>query len=561
MDPRRHARAKEIFLEVIGLSEEERAPMLADLCGSDAELQKEVRSLVDHHRDDSLIETTGQETLPPRAALLEETVDVPNTGALWKLGSGEPKLHDGYEVGEYRVRAVLGTGAFGTVYSAVQPLIDKHVAIKVLNFHYSADPEVVSRFIAEARAVNKIGHSAIIDIFSFGQLRDGRHYYVMELVEGRTLKERIKEDGKIPLDETLEILSPIARALHAAGEAGIAHRDIKPANILLGEIEGNLRPKLLDFGIAKLSDEHEPGHRTNTGTTLGTPSYMSPEQCSGKSVDHRADIYAFAVVAFQMLTGELPFTGPNEFMIMAGHVNDEPPMAKDIEPTIPTAVSDLLRRMLAKDPDDRPATLADAWAQLEAAAAEPTESAAAMTAPVMDSLTAEALPVVPPASNRRFSLYGAIAVVAAVGIGLAASQMSSPKSEPQPQPAKPAKAPEPAKAAPALAAERTRVVLELRGVPDGARILDADGKVLHEGAGDMAVDRGTEPLEVVVEAEGFDSKTVVVTPDEDQVVAVNLERKKRRRVKRKKPKTKPSSPKPADPGAIDSDPHDLDPWE
>src|SRR5262245_5910185 len=188
-------------------------------------------------------------------------------------------LQPGTTVGEYQVEGKLGEGGFGAVYRAVHPLIGKHAAIKVLNRQYSSNPQMVSRFIAEARAVNQIRHKSIIDIFSFGTLEDGRQYYVMELLEGVTLDKFIKRNGRLSPEVAIPVLRSVARALDAAHAAGIAHRDLKPENIFLTfDEDGVIVPKLLDFGIAKLlGDSALTGHRTRTGTPMGTPHYMSPE--------------------------------------------------------------------------------------------------------------------------------------------------------------------------------------------------------------------------------------------------------------------------------------------
>src|SRR5262249_52669990 len=209
------------------------------------------------------------------------------------------------QVGEYRTESKLGEGGFGGVYNAVHPLIGKSAAIKVLNRQYSSNPQMVSRFIAEAKAVNQIRHRNIIDIFSFGQLDDGRQYYVMEYLDGEPLDALLDRHGKLALVEALPILRGIARALDAAHAKGVAHRDLKAENVFLATDSdgGGVWPKLLDFGIAKLmAPEDGVKHKTRTGTPVGTPYYMSPEQCRGRDVDHRTDIYAFGVLAYLMLT-------------------------------------------------------------------------------------------------------------------------------------------------------------------------------------------------------------------------------------------------------------------
>jgi serine/threonine-protein kinase len=281
----------------------------------------------------------------------------------------------GTAVGEYTIEYLLGVGGFGAVYRAVQPLIGKAVAIKVLNRACSANPQVVSRFIAEARAVNQIQHRNIIDIFGFGQLGDGRHYYVMELLNGQPMDAWLGERGPIPLAQMLPILRPLARALDAAHAKGIAHRDLKPENVFLvrdpsadpDDPADAPFPKLLDFGIAKLLDpearEHAD-HRTHTGTPIGTPAYMSPEQCKGRDVDHRTDIYSFGVMVFRMLTGQLPFTGGGFMEIAFKQMSEAPPRPSSIVP-VPAGLDERVLWFLEKDAARRPATLAAGVRALE----------------------------------------------------------------------------------------------------------------------------------------------------------------------------------------------------
>jgi serine/threonine protein kinase len=192
-------------------------------------------------------------------------------------------LAPGTMVGKFRVEAKIGEGGFGTVYRAVND-IDKVGAIKVLRLRYSADPEMVSRFKAEARAVNQIRHKNIIDIFEFGALPDGRQYYVMEYLGGMPLDEYLEQVHHLELAAALPILRGIARALDAAHGKGIAHRDLKPENVfLVNDEDRGLEPKLLDFGIAKLlHNQGEQSHKTRTGAPIGTPYYMSPEQARGR---------------------------------------------------------------------------------------------------------------------------------------------------------------------------------------------------------------------------------------------------------------------------------------
>ena len=295
---------------------------------------------------------------------------------------GEPLLTDeamafadgdlpaGMTVGEYRVEVKIGEGGFGAVYRAVHPLIGKAAAIKVLNKQYSSNPQMVSRFIAEARAVNQIRNRNIIDIFSFGALDDGRQYYVMELLDGKTLDAYLREKGRLTPEEAMPILRGIARALDAAHANGIAHRDLKPENVfLVFEDDGAVFPKLLDFGIAKLLGDSLTSHKTRTGTPLGTPHYMSPEQCRGRNVDHRTDVYSFGILVFEALTGKLPFDGEDVMEILMKHTSAPTPRPSEMCPALPAALDEPIMGFLDKDPQKRPASLGAGLDALAVAAA------------------------------------------------------------------------------------------------------------------------------------------------------------------------------------------------
>jgi serine/threonine-protein kinase len=287
-------------------------------------------------------------------------------------------LAEGLAVGEYRLEKKIGEGGFGCVYKAVHPLIGKAAAIKVLNRQYSSNPQMVSRFISEARAVNQIRHRNIIDIFSFGSLEDGRQYFVMELLEGMPLDGYLKQRGRLPPEDALPILRSVARALDAAHAAGIAHRDLKPENVFLSfDDEGGIFPKLLDFGIAKLlandtatggTGTGAAGPKTRTGTPMGTPYYMSPEQCRGKNVDKRTDIYSFGVMCHELLTGKLPFDGDDLMDLLIKQTTVQPPSMSSVCPELPASLDAPVLRMLEKDPDKRPSSLTAAVDELTRAA-------------------------------------------------------------------------------------------------------------------------------------------------------------------------------------------------
>jgi serine/threonine protein kinase len=287
-------------------------------------------------------------------------------------GDLTPSMHGvlkpGYKVGEYEITGKLGAGGFGTVYSAVHPLIGKKAAVKVLAHEYSENEEFVSRFVDEARAVNTIRHTNIIDIFNFGTLPDGRSYFVMELLDGVSLEAFLSEKGALEPKLGLAILRSVSRALDAAHGKGIVHRDLKPDNIFLTfDEDGRPVPKLLDFGIAKLLVDDGTPHRTRTGAPVGTPQYMAPEQCLGEAVDERADVYAFGVLSFEALAGKPPFEGKSLLDILTKQTRAERPLLSSVRPEAGTSYDDALRRIMAIDKLERPATVGEAYELLAGA--------------------------------------------------------------------------------------------------------------------------------------------------------------------------------------------------
>jgi eukaryotic-like serine/threonine-protein kinase len=309
----------------------------------------------EHYADDVPSCTKDGSTLVPDA--VAASVDAP--------------LQAGDLVGEYRIEAKIGEGGFGAVYRAVHPVIGKTAAVKVLHRQFSTNPQMVSRFISEAKAVNQIRHKNIIDIFAFGGLPDGRQFYVMELLEGASFEHTLRQRGRLPIQEALPILRSVGRALDAAHAAGIVHRDLKPENIfLLYDEDGVPTPKLLDFGIAKLLGDSEQFHKTRTGTPMGTPYYMSPEQAHGRSVDRRSDIYSFGVMMHQVLTGTLLFDGQSVMDVLFKHTNTAPPRLSEVCPDLPPSLDEPVLRMLAKEPSERPETVIEAIDALACAAHE-----------------------------------------------------------------------------------------------------------------------------------------------------------------------------------------------
>jgi serine/threonine-protein kinase len=247
-------------------------------------------------------------------------------------GAGQTDPLIGQTVGNYLVTQKLGEGGMGAVYLAEHPTISKKVALKVLHPEFSGNPEVAERFFTEAKAVNAINHPNIVDIVDYGVIqsaggRDRMVYFIMEFLSGRTLSEVIQAESPLTPERALTIALQVADALGGSHRTGIVHRDLKPDNIIL--TRRGREPdfvKLLDFGIAKLTGtDGMSSHKTKTGLVLGTPAYMSPEQCEGKpNVDHRTDVYALGIVLYEMLVGRVPFIGEGYGEILVQHLTAKP---------------------------------------------------------------------------------------------------------------------------------------------------------------------------------------------------------------------------------------------
>lgn len=262
----------------------------------------------------------------------------------------------GLQVGEYVVKGMIGRGGMGVVYEGLQPIIGKRVAIKVLRGETASDPHESQRLLTEARTVNAIGHRGIIDIFSFGALADGRQYFVMEYLDGCPLSAHIRENAPLQLSEATQILEELLSALGAAHGAGVIHRDLKPSNIfLVSQPDGSSFVKVLDFGLAKqapLRGGDTP--QTRVSRVLGTPEFMAPEQARGEAVGPRTDLYALGCVAFEMLTGRLPFAARTAFEVINMHLNAPAPRPSSIVTSVPPELDEVVLRLLEKRPEDRP---------------------------------------------------------------------------------------------------------------------------------------------------------------------------------------------------------------
>ncbi|HEY0545362.1 MAG TPA: protein kinase [Pyrinomonadaceae bacterium] len=256
---------------------------------------------------------------------------------------------------KYRIDEFLSEGGMGTVYRATHILMDKTVAIKVLHPALAADDTIVARFSREARAASRISHPHALNVTDFGEAEDGVVFLVMEFLNGRTLKEIVRSEGPMPLPRVVEIMRQVCGALEAAHAENVVHRDLKSDNIMLIDVGGGDWVKVLDFGIAKIQEPAgQDPELTAPNLIIGTPQYMSPEQCSQASeIDSRSDIYSLGVILYEMLAGHVPFTGESPTAIMMKHLQDEPPNILDERSDLPAEVGQVVAHALAKRPEDR----------------------------------------------------------------------------------------------------------------------------------------------------------------------------------------------------------------
>ena len=263
----------------------------------------------------------------------------------------------------YKILAVIAHGGMGKVYRAEQAPLGRLVALKVLSPTYNgaSDPEFHKRFFLEASIASKLRHPNTVTIFDYGKTDDEIYYIAMELLEGRTLHRALRDDGALSPERTVHIAGQICRALREAHGLHVIHRDLKPANVyLVKHGDENEFTKVLDFGLVK-NIEEKGEQLTQVGLFMGSPKYMSPEQIRGDTVDSRVDIYALGVMMYEMLSGKVPFDSPNSVNILMAHVHEQVPAISDLAPNVkvPPAFEALVRKCMAKDPEDRYASMND----------------------------------------------------------------------------------------------------------------------------------------------------------------------------------------------------------
>jgi serine/threonine-protein kinase len=455
--------------------------------------------------------------------------------------------------GRYRVERLLGEGGMGAVYEGRHVLVGKRVAIKMLHAEYATSAEILKRFYREAQSAAAIGHKNIIDIYDVGVTARNEPYIAMEYLEGEDLEGMLDREGALTVEAACGVLEPALLALAAAHSKGIVHRDLKPANIFLVRAEeGPPVVKLIDFGISKVTGGG--GNKlTQTGTLLGTPAYMSPEQARGdQDLDHRTDVYAMGVILYQMLTGALPFTGDNYNTLLIKVLTEEAKPPREINPSIPAEVEALVLRELSKEASDRSQSAVDLLGELKRLAAfAERERGMSMLGTRLQSVVArgdlggekggggqqssasDVLSQMVNATPGRWSgtesrsrrgglLVGGIAGAVLVAAGIAAFLiLGAGKDGPAPiaVPLVPAAAIPAPEVTPPPAPEQQGVTIEVVGAPEGARIM-YDGVTVPVNP--FPVERKATLVKLEVAAEGFEPLSTAVIPSEDRQVKVEL---------------------------------------
>ncbi len=458
----------------------------------------------------------------------------------------------GMQVGKYELGKKLGEGGFGLVMIARDTQLDREVALKFMHAEHTANPDILRRFLQEARSAAKITHPGIVTVFECGQVSgtktsdDGVAYIAMELLHGESLSDRLQREGRLEIDAAIEIVAQVASALDAAHRTGVVHRDLKPDNIFLmtdPAMPRGERVKVLDFGIAKLAQATGSSVQTHSMMVFGTPRYMSPEQCkSAANIDHRSDIYALGCILFELVCGVPPFVGETGELI-AKHQLVEPPIARALFSDVPETLDQLIASMLAKAPDDRPQTMAAVHRALQQDsglrsgvaptallgvaptmlpdprsgssrrhASNPSSRPRAAAAPSPTTISqASGVWEDKVAPRRKAGLILGGVAVAALGVGTIWFALRDPA-----QPASTAAAP------PAVAPTPKRdVELKLTSTPK-AEVFTIDGRLLGETP--YAQKRSPEEGRVVLvlRAEGYEDLRVTAPADRDDEQALKL---------------------------------------
>lgn len=353
MTPERYQQVGKLCLDALQLEPDRRATFLDQACADNPSLRRQVESLLAYQQ---------------RA---ENFIELPALEVAAKIIAGQqPSAFIGKQIGHYRVLSLLGAGGMGEVYLAQEEQLCRQVALKLLPAQFTQDPDRIARFEREARTASALSHPNIVTVYEIGEA-DGVHFIATEFIEGQTLRQRM-ETGSLELNEVIEIGIQIASGLHAAHEAGVVHRDIKPENLMLRK-DGYV--KVLDFGLAKLTESHAPAFDakvptqisslTDSGMVLGTFSHMSPEQARGQKVDARSDIFSLGVVLYELAAGNAPFEGVNAFEVIAAILERKPLPLSQHRVEVPAELERIINRTLEKDREMRHQSASDLRAELK----------------------------------------------------------------------------------------------------------------------------------------------------------------------------------------------------
>lgn len=389
------------------------------------------------------------------------------------VGEADPLV--GHDLGGYRVTKLLAAGGMGLVYEALHETIGRRAAVKVLKPEVAADAEWTRRFLTEARALGSLKHRNLIEVINFGKTPDGREYLMMEFLEGEPLDAYMRRLGALPPSVALGIADQVLNGLAEAHKKGVVHRDLKPSNVyLLREHNGELLVKVLDFGLARqepiaLIDVAVSLPRREDGASLlaGTPEYIAPEQAQGLKVDATADLYAFGVMLFEMVSGQLPFEAPSVTELLQKHLSERPPKLSSLVPGVSEELEAFVDALLEKEPDRRPASADAARVTVQrllkrlaqdstavrpmprdpsAAKYAPTSKIARVAQPTTDKAMAAAFPQAQ-RRGRWVALLAALLLLLGVG-GWWSTRAPAPPAVAEPvaevKPPEPAPAPEPA---------------------------------------------------------------------------------------------------------------------